>query len=686
MQKLRIDLETFSDKELSGTKGVGLYNYVQSDLFEILLFGYAVDEGPVKVVDIASGEHIPHIIHQALRDPRVTKTAFNAAFEWYCLSKHLDLNPATWISQWRDTQLQTLYCGMSDTLAVCSEAALLSEDSKKSAEGSRLIVKFCKPKKPTKTNIYRTRIYPKDAPEDWERFKAYNAQDVVAERALDNKLSQFEVPESIHRQWQLAQVINLRGVQADIPFIRQAQKIHSDYIDMQEWEFRKLTGITSAKAVGQLKNWVNARIAAQTPAGQEPWQAPDLKKETVADLLKGEYNFKTPDGRVETTKVSVPADVHRALELRREIGKTSIAKYAAMERIACADSRMRGVLQFYGASRTGRESGRGIQPQNLPRTYLKNHEDVRQMIQAGAGQGISMLYKSTTDTLSQMIRTAIVAPPGKLFVDADFSAIEARVIAWLAGEQWRLDVFRRGGDIYKSSYSKMFGVPVEDVNGNQRQQGKVSELALGYNGGPKALTKMDFDNVLDDDEKPGIVRRWREASPKIVQLWRAFQDCAVTTIKTGRKTEYNGVHFAIEVCNADPALYFMTVRLNNGVKLHYVRPVVVPGEKGERIMFWGVDQETRRWTELDTYGGKITENVVQAIARHCLYEAAILRAEAAGLPVVFHVHDEVICEVEASQAEQTLSKLQELMAEPLPWAPDLPLRGEGWVGAYYRKE
>lgn len=686
MRKLRIDLETFSDKELSGTKGVGLYNYVQSELFEILLFGFACDDGAPVVVDLASGEHIPHIILQALRDPRVIKTAFNAAFEWYCLSKHLDLNPVSWISQWRDTQLQTLYCGMSDSLAVCSEAALLGAESKKSVEGTRLITKFCKPKSPTKTNIYRTRIYPKDAPEDWERFKAYNAQDIVAERALDNKLSQFEVPESIHKQWQLAQVINLRGVQADLPFIRQAQKIHSDYIDVLELEFRKLTGIPSAKAVAQLKNWCNMRIREDSPSDPEPWLIPDLRKDTVADLLKGEYNSKTPDGRVETVKVSLPFDVVRALELRKEIGKTSIAKYGAMERMACSDSRMRGVLQFYGASRTGRESGRGIQPQNLPRTYLKNHADVRKMIQAGRGDAISMLYRSTTDTLSQMIRTAIVAPEGKTFVDADFSAIEARVIAWLAGEEWRLNVFREGKDIYKASYAQMFDVSVDDVTSDQRQQGKVAELALGYNGGPNALTKMDFNNVLADDAKPGIVRRWREASPMIFKLWHSFQDCAVTTIKTGRSTEYNGVRFSMEVCNSDPALYFMTIQLHNGVKLYYARPVVVPGEKGDRIVFWGVHQETRQWTTLETYGGKLTENVVQALARHCLYEGAILRAEEAGLPVVFHVHDEVICEVEAAQGEQALAKLQELTSNPIPWALDLPLRGEGWVGKYYRKE
>lgn len=658
MHNLYIDLETYSSVDI---KTGGLYKYVQSPDFQILLFAWAMDNGPVEVIDLASGEKLSPQLICALSDPGTYKHAYNAAFEWYCLSKVFNRGMPLPLWQWRCTMLHSMYCGYPGSLDAAGKALQLPEDQRKKSTGSALIRTFCVPCKPTARNGQRTRTLPHHEPEKWELFKQYNAQDVSTEMEVERRLSTWPVPVEIQWQWELDLTMNARGVAVDLTLVSGALACSDETTELLTREAISLTGMSNPNSVAQLKSW----IAEETGEDVE-----SLNKGTVKDLLDKDLESDT---------------ARRMLEIRQELGKTSVKKYAAMANAVCEDGRVRGLLQFYGANRTGRWAGRLVQVQNLPRTHLEAIELARDLVKAQKTDALRIIYGSVLDTLSQLIRTAFVPASGNLFIDADFSSIEARVISWLAGEQWRLDVFRTHGKIYEASASQMFGVPLEKIiKGNPeyelRQRGKVAELALGYQGGVKALTKMDIAKSLTDEEKPGIVQRWRRANSRIVDLWYKVQAAAIAAVKTGQQTGVNGLLFTLEGEN-ETGQFFLTITLPSGRKLFYCRPFIVQGEYGDNLRYWGVNQTSKKWCRLETYGGKLVENIVQAIARDCMAEA-ITRLEKAGYPVVFHVHDEVVID----EKENRLDDVVHIMSQPVTWAPDLPLGADGWVGAFYTKD
>lgn len=662
---LNIDLETFSSVDI---KKAGMYKYVQSPDFEILLFAYSLDGAPTQVVDLAKGEEIPGNIISYLYHSDTIKHAYNAAFEWYCLQKHFYVpNPAAWLSQWRDTMLHGLYCGYPAGLGATGAALGLPEDKRKLATGKALIKLFCTPTTPTARNGGRTRTLPHHEPEKWELFKEYNRQDVVTEQEIQNRLSPFPVPDFVQKQWETDLRINARGVAVDLDLIQGALHCNDTITDTLTQEAMQLTGLDNPNSVPQLSGWLSKETGIQIT---------DLRKETVKTMLDGE----------------IPSDTaRRALEIRQELSKTSVKKYAAMTEAVCEDGRVRGLLQYYGANRTGRWAGRIIQPQNLPRTNLHGGmlDFARELVKEQKPWSIQAVYGSVPDTLSQLIRTALISAPGHLFVDADFSAIEARVIAWLAGEDWVLDVFRSHGKIYEATAANMFGVPLEKIaRGNPeyelRQKGKVATLALGYQGGSGALVQMGALKMgIPEEDLPDIVRRWREANRRIVALWYAIENAATSVIKLGRPTGVRGLLFALEGDHASDQ-YFLTVTLPSGRKLYYARPSLGVNQWGKpSIQYWGMNQTTKKWEPIESYGGKLTENIVQAIARDCLAEN-VERLESAGYPIVFHVHDEIIADVPTEKAD--LDAVCQIMSVPIPWAPGLPLSAEGWVGEYYTKD
>lgn len=661
MHNLFIDLETYSSVPIGKA---GLYKYAQSPDFEILLFSYSLDGASPVVIDLAQGERVPIDIHNLLFDPDCRKHAYNAAFEWYCLSRYFRLgNPNKWLPQWRDTMLHALYCGYPASLDAAGRALGLPEDKRKLAAGKALIKTFCVPRAPTDRDP-RTRIRPCDEPGKWLLFQQYNAQDVAAEMEIERRLAAWPVPAAVQAQWEQDQIINARGIALDLDLMRGALACDSAATAPLAEEARQLTGLDNPNSTAQVKSWLQ----------RQGHPVSTLRKDDVADLL---------------ANVQLDDDARRVLEIRQNLNKSSVKKYTAMDTAVCADGRIRGSMQFYGASRTGRWAGRLLQVQNLPRTYLHGAEldKAREWVKAKNTAAIDALIGPVPDVLSQLVRTALIPSPGHLFVDADFSAIEARVIAWLAGEQWVLDVFRTHGKIYEACASQMFGVPIDRIaKGNPeyelRQKGKVATLALGYQGSAGALIQMGALRMgIPEEDLPDIVRRWRDTNRRIVDLWYALEAAAIDTVRTGKSNAVRGLIFALE---GDREKMFLTILLPSGRKLFYAQPHLIKNDRGrDQLYYWGQNQKSRKWEALDTYGGKLAENCVQAIARDCLAEA-ILRLEDAGYAVVFTVHDEVVLDVPAEKAD--LDGVCRIMGQPVPWAPGLPLKADGWVGSFYTKD
>lgn len=671
LHHLSIDLETYSEVSIGKA---GSYRYILDPSFEILLFAYSLDGMPVEVIDVASGQIIPLWLKNALKNPLYIKHAYNAAFEWFALSKYLGWLPP---DQWRDTMLHALYCGYPASLDAAGKAMGLPEDKKKLATGKALIRYFCVPCKPSNANGNRTRNLPKHDPDKWKLFKEYNGQDVVTEMEIDRRLSAFPVPAFVQKQWETDLQMNARGVAADMELVRGALVIGAIVKSRLMTEARQLSGLDNPNSIRQLAQWL-------TDATDRDAEITSVTKETIATMLKQPQ----------------PANVQRMLEIRQELGKTSTKKYDALETCIADDGRVRGLLQFYGANRTGRWAGRLVQVQNLPRTYTHPLPPARQLVKDCNIDGLRMMYGSINDTLSQLIRTAFVATPGNVLIDADFSAIEARVISWLAGQEWRLEVFRTHGKIYEASASQMFHVPIEKIKkGNPeyalRQRGKVAELALGYQGGVSAMRRMDVGHNLDDlsdDEVKGIVDRWRETNSMIRDLWNIVDSAAITVITYGGaqtiRSETTDAIITL-ACELDviTGTRYMTILLPSGRKLYYPSPEIGVNRWGNpSVSYMGQNQTTKRWERVETYGGKLVENIVQAIARDCL-AIAIENLEAQGLHVVFHIHDEVVIDTPAWADEDTmLETVTKIMTKPIPWAQALPLNADGWVDKFFKKD
>ena len=668
MTVLRIDIETYSSVDL---KKAGMHRYVESPDFEVLLFGYAFNEKPVQVVDLAQREALPDRVQRALWDPAVRKTAYNAAFETTCLSRHFG-RPMD-ITQWECTSVHALYLGLPGNLADVGRVVGLAADQQKKSSGWALIRYFCLPCKPTKSNGGRTRNRPHHDPAKWDLFKEYCAGDVVAEREIARKIDKFPVPAQEWKLWHLDQRMMNTGVLVDRELVQSAIECDTIVREKLTQEAMQLTGLSNPNSRAQLLAWLQE---------EEDEEISDLTKKTVPKLL-------------ENTDSDV---VRRVLELRQELAKTSVSKYRAMERVACSDDAVRGLTQFYGANRTGRWAGRLVQVQNLPQNKLKDLYIARELIKARDLTAVEMLFGSVADTLSQLIRTAFVARPGKRFVPVDFSAIEARVVAWLAWCEWRLEVFKTHGKIYEASAEQMFKLPPGSVTKKSpyRQRGKVAELALGYQGGAGALKTMGaLEMGVPEEELEPIKQAWRDANPEVVDLWYALEGAAKDAVR--RKSD---VHMYIAgrramlsfVCESG----FLFIKLPSGRRLAYVKPRI-QGEDlyrekadGSRyvvasagsLTYEGMDQKTKQWTRLPTYGGKLLENITQAIARDCLAEA-MLAIDKAGFTQLFTVHDEIIVE---SDQPDALKAVEEIMGRPIPWAPGLPLRGDGFETPYYMKE
>ena len=667
---IHLDFETYSDVSI---KKAGAFRYIQSPTFEILLCAYSVDDGPVRVLDLTVSQERDYF-NTAFKDLIFRNDsvlmAYNAAFEAGCIARHfgVDFTPA-YVAKFRDTMLHGLYAGYPAGLDATGRALGIPEDKQKLTTGKALIRYFCAPCKPTKANGGRTRNYPHHDPEKWELFKAYNGQDVVAEMEIERRLSAFPVPDFVQKQWETDLIINARGVAVDMDFCEGALELGETVRAQLTDEAVRLSGLPNPNSVKQLARWLSAEIGDDITT---------LRKETVKELL----------GRDNDDHVQ------RMLEIRQELGKTSTKKYDAIEAAVCDDGRVRGLLQFYGANRTGRWAGRLVQVQNLPRTYTEPLELARELVKGRKLDALRVIYGSPNDTLSQLIRTAFVAAPGNVLIDADFSAIEARVISWLAGEEWRLEVFRTHGKIYEASASQMFGVPLERIKkGNPeyalRQRGKVAELALGYQGGVGAMRNMDVGNLLadlSDDEVQEIVNRWRSTNPKIRNMWYDFDSAAAEVIVNGGTVRVRDCVLAREYDCLRGATC-MAITLPSGRKLYYIDPAV--GENrwgGSSLSYMGMDQTTKKWKRIETYGGKLVENCVQAIARDCLAQA-IEYLEAAGLPVVLHVHDEVVIDVAPFGTDaEMLDKVVSIMTRPIPWAQGLPLGADGWVGQFFKKD
>ena len=654
---LSIDIETKSSVDI--TKA-GAYRYAQSEDFEILLFAYKYDEEDVQLVDLTVEERIQERILTALMNPNVVKHAYNAAFEWYCLNTAGYRTP---LEQWNCTMIHGLYCGYTAGLDATGKAIGLPQDKQKLSTGKALIRYFCTPCKPTKSNGGRSWNLPKHAPEKWELFREYCKQDVVTENEILKRLQAFPVPKEEQRLWRMDILMNAYGVRVDTNLIAGALAIDYHSTECLTAEAFRITGLANPNSATQLQQWLSGKDV----------DIPNLQKATVEEYLQRE---------------NLPDDARKILEIRQQLGKTSIKKYVAMDTAKGADDRVRGLTQFYGANRTGRWAGRLVQLQNLPRNYLKTLDYARNLVKDKNYDGIKLLYGNVPDTLSQLIRTAFIPSDGNKFVVADFSAIEARVIAWLAGEQWVNEVFATHGKIYEATASQMFHVPIEKIaKGNPeyslRQKGKVATLALGYQGGTAALIAMGALNMgLAEEELPDIVQRWRSANPRIRDLWYAVEQAALTTMQTAQPQGIYGLIFRYE----GDLVYgqsFLTVQLPSGRKLFYPKPFLQENQFGKMaIHYYTVGQQTRKWEVASTYGGKMTENIVQAIARDCLAET-LKRIDRMGLQVVFHVHDEVIIDAPVSI---TVDEICDLMAEPIPWAPGLILKGAGFESDYYMKD
>ena len=642
IKTLSLDLETYSDVDLSKC---GVYKYAESPAFEILLFGVSVNGGDIAVYDLVRGDEVPKEIIAALSDETVTKWAYNAAFERVCLSNYLE----EWLEPegWRCTMVWSAYLGLP--LSLESVGAALGLEKQKLTEGKDLIRYFCVPCKPTKANGGRTRNLPEHDREKWERFKTYNFRDVETEMQIQQRLSKFPVPDFVWEEYRLDQEINDRGIGVDMEMVRRAIAMDGRSKAELSAAMKKLTELENPNSVQQMKQWLL----------ENGMETDSLDKKAVAELLK-----------------DAPEPLKTVLTLRQQLAKSSVKKYTAMENAVCADSRAHGMFQFYGANRTGRYSGRIIQLQNLPQNHIPDLTQARALVQCGDYDALKLLYEDVPDTLSQLIRTAFVPQDDRKFIVADFSAIEARVIAWLAGEKWRLKVFEDGGDIYCASASQMFRVPVEKhgLNGHLRQKGKIAELALGYGGSVGALKSMGaLEMGLAEEELQPLVDMWRSSNPYIIELWwdvdRAVKEC----IKKRIFTETHGIRFVYQ-----SGMMFIT--LPSGRRLAYVRPGI--GENrfgGESVTYMGVGG-TKKWERLETFGGKLVENIVQAVSRDILcYAMRTLSC----CSIVAHVHDEIIIEADR---RMSLAAVCEQMGRTPPWAKGLLLRADGYECDFYQKD
>lgn len=646
IKNLSIDIETYSSENLARC---GVYRYVESPDFEILLFGYSTDGDKVRVIDLASGEKLPDEIREALTDSAVTKWAFNAQFERVCLSRYLGLPTGEYLdpSQWRCSMIWSAYMGLP--LSLQGVGAVLGLEKQKMEEGKDLIRYFCVPCKPTKTNRERTRNLPADSPDKWSVFKEYNKRDVETEMAIKNRLSKFPVPDFVWDEYQLDQEINDRGIMVDMPFVREAIRIDGISREKLITDMKGLTELENPNSVAQMKEWLSERGLEVESLG---------KKDVKAMLSDTE------------------GEVNEALSLRLQVSKTSVKKYQAMEDAVCADDRARGMFQFYGANRTGRFSGRIIQLQNLKRNEMADLDEARELIRSGDTGTLSLLYDDIPDVLSQLIRTAFIPMPSKMFYVADFSAIEARVLAWLAGEQWVLDVFASGGDIYCETASRMFGVPVvkHGINGDLRQKGKQATLSCGYAGGVGALKNMGaIEAGMKEDELQPLVDAWRTANPNIVKLWWNVDKAVKKAVKEKTVQSVNGIRFA---CSS--GMLFIT--LPSGRNLCYVKPRIEENRfGGDGVTYEGIGA-TKKWERIESFGGRWVENIIQGIARDILLNSMkTLR----NMRIVAHVHDELIIEADP---ETSLEEICRQMAIAPEWAEGLILRADGYKCEFYKKD
>lgn len=644
MKQISIDIETYSSTNLNQT---GVYRYADSDDFELLLFGYATDFGPVKVVDLTQGEKIPAQIIKALDNPNIIKSAFNAQFERVCLSRYVGhrLKPAGW----HCSRVWSATLGLP--LSLRDVGSVLGLPRQKITAGKELVCYFCTPCKPTKANQNRTRNFPYHAPDKWQQFKQYNQRDVEVEMEITQKLSWFPVPQSECQNYWMDQDINDRGIKIDQQLVDNAIKCQSEFHDQYLEKAKELTGLANPNSPLQLKDWLT----------QQGVQVDSLSKAAVAQLLQ-----------------NTTGKVHQVLALRKLLSKSSVKKYQAMQKAKCKDDRVHGLLQFYGANRTGRWAGRLVQVQNLPRNSMPDLEASRALVKQGNFSALAMLYDSVPDVLSQLIRTAFIPKENCHFYVADFSAVEARVIAWLSGEEWRQEAFAHNKDIYCASASQMFGVPVikHGINGNLRQKGKIAELALGYGGSIGALKAMGATKLgLTEDELPPLVEMWRQASPHIVHFWWDIDKAAKVCIKTRLPQESHDMKFTYRSgC--------MFLKLRSGRSLCYPQPKIGINRFGsESITFMGINT-VKKWSRIETYGAKLVENIVQATSRDLLAEA-MHRLEAAGNPVVMHIHDEAVIEAPTGRSLATMVKI---MTEVPDWANGLILNAAGFVGDFYKKD
>lgn len=646
MKTLSIDIETYSDQNLAKT---GVYRYVESPIFEILLFAYSVDGGSVQQVDLACGEQIPAKVLSALTDGSVTKWAFNANFERICLSRFLGFPTGDYLApdSWKCSMVWAATMGLP--LSLEGVGAVLGLEKQKLTEGKDLIKYFCQPCAPTKSNGQRTRNLPAHSPDKWLAFKKYNIRDVETEMSIQTRLAKYPVPDSVWDEYHIDQEINDRGVALDMELVRQAIQMDGRSRSELTQAMKELTALENPNSVQQMKQWLS----------DNGMETDTLGKKAVSEMLK-----------------TAPPELQTVLTLRQQLAKSSVKKYQTMGTAVCADGRARGMFQFYGANRTGRWAGRIIQMQNLPQNHLSDLAEARGLVRCGDFESVKMLYEDVPDTLSQLIRTAFVPQGDRKFIVADFSAIEARVIAWLAGEEWRQKVFSDGKDIYCASASQMFGVPVEKhgVNGHLRQKGKIAELALGYGGSVGALRAMGaLDMGLTEDELPPLVGAWRQANPKIVQFWWAVDRAVMEAVRFKHTNETHGITFS---CRSG----MLFIMLPSGRHLAYVKPKIGTNKfGGDCITYEGVGG-TKKWERLDSYGPKFVENIVQATARDILcYAMKTLRC----CSIVMHIHDEVVIEADHRMSLQAIC---DQMGRTPPWAKGLQLRADGYETEFYKKD
>lgn len=644
MRKLYFDIETYSSVDL---KISGSYRYIESPDFDILLLAYAIDDGPVKIVDLVTDDlDYPDEFKQAFHDPNTLKLAFNAQFERTCFAKK---GMITDLSEWECIMIKSAYCGYPLSLEQVSKAMKLGEKGKMSI-GKALIKKFCKPDKNGK------RIYPDSDPEGWELFKTYCKYDVISEREIYNNLESIEIPAWERANYVLDQNMNDRGVLIDLPFAKNAIAFDERCSREATERLQKITGLENPNSVAQLKGWLSEKLGKEIK---------ELTKDSIKKLMP-----------------EVNGDVREVLFLRQLLSKSSVKKYIAMENCTGSGSRARGMFQLYGANRTGRWTSKLIQLQSLPQNHMKDLDLARRVVAGNDYDTAEICWPSIPNMLSELIRTAFIAPEGKTFAVADFSAIEARVISWVAQEEWRLDVFRTHGKIYEATAALMFGVPIESVTkGSElRQRGKTSELALGYAGGIEALKRMDREERIPQSEMPGLVKRWRKANPSIVKLWEDVEVRAKHTIRTHKETRLRDFVFRYENNT-------LTIELPSHRKLCYVNPGIGMNKWGaESITYYGINQDTKQWFPMETYGGKLCENIVQAVARDALAWSLQDLIREGYTEMVMTIHDEIVIEVDKDKAEEHLKNIQDIMGREISWMRGLPLRADGYITDYYKKD